>query len=225
MKKVLILVTASLLSLSAFAQTLDYKKGEDVSGKLADSIKYYLPQFTRGNILYKDGSRSTGIVNITTFNQSVHYKAEDGQIMNIADIESVASVSVGRHLFIRYKSLFYELTAQNGSIYLASNKTLYFLDEQKPGAYGTASPTSAVTSYTSIDYNGENREIGGNHSTKYKYRHTPWLYNSKSFIRPSKKNFIKLFPAKAAEIEAYCQANRVDFDDYYSVLNLFNAIK
>ena len=223
-------LTLSLFALFSYseraaAQSIDFTRGEDVTGKIADSLKYILPEFSHGLLSYRDGSKSQGLFNVATYNQSIHFKKRDGTIMELAGIDEVERLIADKRVFIRDNSTFYELLEERERVAIALSRELKFMEADKPGAYGTASPTASVTSYTSIEYNGESHSIGINLSAKYRYKETLWLYNGKSLIKPSKKNLIKLLPGRREEIELYCKENGTEFGNYQWLRKLFNSLK
>ena len=218
MKKVILSLCAfCLLALSVRAQSAQ----ADFEASLPDSVKYVMPAFGPGNILYKDGGFSRGSFNICTVDNTLRYIDTDKSEKVLADPSQVESVSISGVLFLHVQNMYLGVVGDYDDVLLCVQKRLVF-DDRKAGAYGTSSATSSIKTVGSSTDNGSTFRFS---NVKYDVKETPYLYKKGRIHVPSKKTLTKLFPAKKAEVEAYLQENRVEFSDYRQVEALLEKIK
>ena len=61
MKRTLIIILTACFAISTQAQNvIQHKKGEDMTQYMLDSVKYVLPDFTAGIVIFKDGRTANG---------------------------------------------------------------------------------------------------------------------------------------------------------------------
>ena len=218
MKKLFLSLCAfCLLALSAGAQSAQ----ADFEATLPDSVKYVMPAFGPGNILYKDGGYSRGSFNICTVDNTLRYKDTDESEKVLADPSQVESVSISGVLFLHVQNMYLGVVGDYDDVLLCVEKRLVF-DDRKVGAYGTTSATSSIRTVGASTESGSTFRFS---NVKYEVRETPYLYKKGRLQVPSKKALSKLFPAKKAEIEAYLEENRVEFSDYQQVEALLEKLK
>lgn len=205
------------MALSAGAQSAQ----ADFEATLPDSVKYVMPAFGPGNILYKDGGFSRGSFNICTVDNTLRYIDTDESEKVLADPSQVESVSISGVLFLHTQNMYLGVVGDYDDILLCVEKRMVF-DDKKVGAYGTTSATSSIRTVGASTDNGSTFRFS---NVKYQIKETPYLYKKGRVHFPSKKNLIKLFPAKKADIEAYLESNRVDFSDYRQVEALLDQLK
>ena len=87
MKKIISLILA--LTIGNIALSGQSAQG-DFEKQLPDSVKYYLPEFMEGRIIYKDGGFSTGRFNISTLDQTIRYMDSDEKVMGTTLVSAVA---------------------------------------------------------------------------------------------------------------------------------------
>ena len=91
MKKIISLILA--LTIGNIALSGQSAQG-DFEKQLPDSVKYYLPEFMEGRIIYKDGGFSTGRFNISTLDQTIRYMDSDEKVMGIKDNASLTGLQL-----------------------------------------------------------------------------------------------------------------------------------
>jgi len=218
MKQVILSLCAfCLLALNAGAQSAQ----ADFEASLPDSVKYVMPAFGPGNILYKDGGYSRGSFNICAVDNTLRYIDTDESEKVLADPSQVESVSISGVLFLHVQSMYLGVVGDYDDVLLCVEKRLVF-DDRKAGAYGTSSATSSISTVGASTESGSTFRFS---NVKYDVKETPYLYKKGRIYVPSKKTLTKLFPAKKAEIEALLQENRVEFSDYRQVEALLEKIK
>lgn len=218
MKQVILTLCAfCLMALSAGAQSAQ----AEFEASLPDSVKYVMPAFGPGNILYKDGGYSRGSFNICTVDNTLRYIDTDESEKVLADPSQVETVSISGVLFLHSQSMYLGVVGDYDDVLLCVNKHLVF-DDRKAGAYGTSSATSSIRTVGASTDNGSTFRFS---NVKYEVKETPYLYKKGRVYVPSKKTLTKLFPAKKADIESFLQENLVDFSDYRQVEALMEKVK
>ena len=99
---ILSLCAFCLLALSAGAQSAQ----ADFEASLPDTVKYVMPAFGPGNILYKDGGFSRGSFNICTVDNTLRYIDTDESEKVLADPSQVESVSISGVLFLHTQNMY-----------------------------------------------------------------------------------------------------------------------
>ncbi|HKM13229.1 MAG TPA: hypothetical protein PL115_03935 [Bacteroidales bacterium] len=226
MKRILIIILTAFFALNTQAQNvIQHKKGEDMSQYMLDSVKYVLPDFTAGVVIFKDGRTANGPLNISTISQKLLFISPEGEIQEVLNQNSIDRVSVKGHSFVQSKQGFIELLDMVDDVILGSVKRVKFLESEKKGAFGTTSETTSVTSISSISTEGQRYELAQNVKTPFTYRVTPYLGRNGKFSYATKKYMLKCFPSKKNEIETYLKENKVDFENLEDVRALFEYLK
>ena len=219
MKRIMLALTAALLGFWALdAQTL--QSGFEAS--LPDSVKYFLPEFAQGRIVYKDGGFSTGTFNISTLDQTLRY-IEDGKEMSLDRNLAVDRVFIGNHLFIKHLNEYLCVSESVGDVFLCVGRQ-FRLNDTKKGAYGSASATSNIKEVGQMEgASGELYNLKG--FPNFKIVEVPYLLKDNKVSRPTRKQIRKLLPEKAGEIDSYLEGKQFNFDSFEQMLGLFQAIK
>ncbi len=218
MKKCFIsLCTFCLMAVNAGAQSAQ----AEFEATLPDSVKYVIPAFGPGSILYKDGGFSRGSFNICTLDNTLRYIDTDQSEKVLADPSQVESVSISNVLFLHVNNMYLGVVKDFGEVLLCVEKRLVF-DDRKTGAYGTSSATTSIRTVGTSTEGGSTFRFS---KVKYEVKESPYLYKKKRIYVPSKKTLVKLFPDKKADIEAYVQESRVDFSDFRQVEALLEKIR
>ncbi len=198
---------------------------DDLNAKMLDSVKYYLPEFKSGAIAFNNGEISRGVLNVSTVTQRVMFVDTEGKILELADNNNVKLMSVGRVTFVKFREKFVQIVKSIPSLDLGVTKKVTFLEAEKPGAYGTASVTASVQSYSSYSTMGENFKLDENITTPFIYNEYLYLHRNGKFYSPDLKTFKKLYPDKKEAIEAYVSENKVHFDSLDDVSALMDFLK
>lgn len=191
--------------------------------QLPDSVKYYLPEFKEGRIIYKDGGFSTAKFNISTLDQTLRYMDSDGKVMGIKDNNSVDRAFIGGSIFLRYRSYYLALSMDIGDVYLCATRRLQFGD-QKKGAFGSESSTSNIKEVKKVEGSGGMiYDLNGKQT--YEVKIIPFIYRKHVAYAPTKKLLLKLFKDKTDLINNYVETHKVNFNDFDQVYDLMSAIK
>ncbi|MDO4825925.1 MAG: hypothetical protein Q4B16_00015 [Bacteroidia bacterium] len=220
MKSFLAAATLTLLSLIPLGAQSSQK---DFEKNLPDSVKYYLPSFGQGRVVYKDGQFSNGRFNISTIDQSLRFLDESGNVMALSDAGSVDRVSIDGMLFIKYQNSFMAFSMDIGDVYLCASRRIEFKDSKK-GAFGLESSTTNIKEARKIEgYGGQIFDLDGN--LNYTVKLYPFIYKNKVAYVPSRRLILRTFKDRTEKIEAYLAEHDVNFSDFDQVYTLLAAIK
>ena len=223
-KPLFLLLLLCCTTLSAQDNVVSHKRGEDLQQYLLDSIKFVVPDFKSGVIVFNDGTFSRGPINISTIEQRIYFISPEGEYQVLTNEDQVARATIYNRTFIKSKYGYVELVRNDGDVALGAVRRTSFFETEKQGAYGMASQTTSVTTIGSLQTNGTMYTIGVDQKTPFKYKVIPYLYKDGKVLMTTKKNFQKCFPAKKAEIDAYLKDNSVNFEDMEDVTGLYNAL-
>lgn len=218
--KRLLFILLLCLSLASLAQNSSMQAKFEAT--LPDSVKYVMPAFRPGRVVYKNGEYSNGVFNISTIDQSLRFM-QDGQELAVADLDDVDRVTIGGVLFFRQQNGFFGIVEQAGDVCLCVERRMLF-DDTKSGAYGRRSSTTNIKEMQSLHSDqGVDFDLSG--EVRYTIQERALLYRNGKMYYPGKRQFIKLFPDKKDTIEAWTGDNKLDQDDYNSILALFSLLK
>ena len=215
MKRLLISAFAILVAYTAFAQDDDL-----------DSLFYVRPAFTHGIVYMQDGGIQQGNINICNIDQSIRFIDPAGDTLVMEGCEAAVKVTLDKITYYRFRDCFTEMVDFNGTTALGVQRQTVQIENSKAGGF-TSSATSSVESY-GVDamtglYYKHIEMIPEN--WKYTCRYVLYDTANNKFYTATKKNFLKMFPAKKDIIEAFCGKDKAALDDPERVKELFNKMK
>ncbi len=188
---------------------------------LPDSVKYVYPEFQSGLVILKDGNRTNGKFNISTWQQELLFIDNDGNIQALADNTQVDRVTIGGRLFFYDKMSYIGVDDIAGDVMLCSCRKLIF-DDAKEGAYGMKSSTIASQSISMTNNNGS--LVHYTPDTEHWLKDEPYIYRKNKFQIPTPKVILKAFPDHADAIEAYIDDNKLNVSALEDLKTLFTYI-
>ncbi|MBQ0024533.1 MAG: hypothetical protein KBT00_02245 [Bacteroidales bacterium] len=216
-------ILLALSSLSCFGQSVQ----KNLTKAEFDSVKYFCPDFEAGIVVFNDGAKENGAVNIDAMDQKVMFVSDDGQKKVLTNNNSVDRVIIGRRVFYFRGGKFIELVDFNGEAGLGKSLTVTLIESQTKGAYGYVSQTTSIKQVSSIyDGSGQYYDTNERDMINVIIKNVPYIFRDGKFTRASKKLMLKSFPDKKQAIGEYLEASSVDFENYEQVEKLYNtAIK
>lgn len=221
MRKTLLALLLVALASGLHAQVIQ----NDVSKAEFDTIQFVCPTFQSGFVFFKDGSRENGAVNIDALFQKVVFISEGGEKKTLSNNDSVDRVIIGKRMFFYRMGKFIELVDTDGEKGLGKVNTISLIEDQKKGAFGMVSETTSIKQVGSLYNEGQFYDMKDFQRINYIQKFMPYLFDNGKFSRVTKKSFIKAYSDRKKEIEAYLDANNVDFESYEDVEKLYNSIK
>ncbi|MCE5175372.1 MAG: hypothetical protein ABFC90_06050 [Bacteroidales bacterium] len=177
-----------------------------------DNNGYLFPDFMQGTVLFKNGGVEPAMLNYNYITRLMLLKNDKGQMLEFSDLSSIVAIDIDNRVFIKGKNnaFFEQVSAGNGYYYIQWFGKI--VSQEKAGAYGTYSSTSAVTTYSTI--NADNKVIQLKLGERVKTEKNCKFYLK---VNDSFKNFDsartlgKLFKGHEAEIEKFVAEQKIDF--------------
>ena len=140
---------------------------------------------------------------------------------NDADLLQVNFTDVS---FVHAEHVFYRLYPVSNAAYVAVKRDVTVMTDTKRSSYGMDSQTTAVQEIGVIDAGGHVVNFNDIREYPYQLTETAFLYRNGRIVPFSKKNCLKSFPMKKAEIEAwFAEHKKADATDIRMVLGQCKA--
>ena len=203
-------------------QMIEASSGEDLSGKVSTSMRYLLPEFTDGQVFFKNSFLSTGKLNYNVLVGEMQFLENDE--VRALETKDIAVVKIDDRLFFPYRGNEFSeelLSAYTYKLRVRSKGSISPF--AKKGAYGTTSSTSSITSYTSVSgSDGQLYNLSVAEDVLVTVRNFYYLVgeNGKYLQITNIKSFTKQFPAFRNQIEAFARENKIRFDNKDDLIRL-----
>lgn len=156
MKAPLLLLFALVYSTGLFAQntaSVTVKAGSKIRDVLTTADVFYYPQFTKGKVFFRDGSKAEAKLNYSCLVDEIHFIDPKGDTLALADEKTIKFIVIDSDSFY-YDDGYVRRIAGSDVAKLAVKQVWVVGDTRKIGAYNTANTTSSITSYTSYTERG-----------------------------------------------------------------------
>ena len=167
------------------------------------------PDYQQGFVYFKDGRRSSVLLNYNTEVEEMLYK-KDSIAWAIANPEEIAVIDIQGDKFVYFKrKVFYQLVETGlGTLYIEWKSVV--VSQGKASGYGGYSSTAAISSYSSIREGGTITKLSPNEKFTIQPGNRYWIKNKKGkYMNVTTLSLIqKNFPDK--DIKTYCQKNKLD---------------
>ena len=206
-----------LLTLAALALSSTFLNAQVNVGIPAD-VFYLMPEMTSGTLRFQDRSVN-GKFNICAVDQSLRFLNEKGVELALDNDEELLQVTFPNVSFIHADHAFYRLYPVSNAAYVAVKRDVTVMTDTKRASYGMDSQTTAVQEVGVLDAGGH--VINFNDVREYPYQMTEmaFLYRNGRIVPFSKRNCLKCFPQKKAEIEAwFAEHKKVNATDIDTVI-------
>lgn len=200
-----IYLTLLCCSFSLFAQ-------EEIYGS-----RLVLPMFEQGTVIFKNGSRSSALLNYDMVMQEMLFLDADSTVLVIANPSEVLAVIIGGRRFVptSSKSVFYEEIQAGAACFYVQQRAV-ILSEGKASGYGGYSQTASVTSYGVFQDQsmGQIAKLKSDEKFKLKKETLYYLQSGKNYkIFSSAKSLGKLFKGQESKIEAFAKEQSISFSN------------
>jgi hypothetical protein len=217
MKKMVIFISVSLI----FAISSGHAKADD-----GDSVKAFLfPQFEKGYVVLKEGNAQLPAqLNYDLVEERMLY-IEDENAMNELSAEAVTVVVIGGRAFFptgKNQSFYERIETGNNKEYYVSHKTKA-LSKGKAAGYGSYSQTASVSGLAVTNSRGSVFLLGPEEKIDGIDESAAFIKNGKKFEKiNSLKSLVKFFKSHQAEIEAYSNENKTNFNKIENVKTIID---
>ena len=212
MKRILICTLFFLLS--AFGLLAQVNAG------IPADVFYLMPEMTQGTLRFKDRFVN-GKFNICAVDQTLRFLDEKGTEMALDNDGDLLQVRFDDVSFLHAEGAFYRLYPVSEAAYVAVKRDVRVMTDTKASAYGMSSSTTAVQEVGLVQAEGHLVSFNDARQYPYKMTETAFLYRNGYIVRFNKKNCLKCFPFKKAEVEAwFADHKKVDPSDVQMVIDL-----
>ena len=229
MKPILLLffILISYTNLSAQDSTyITIKSGDIVQEGLSSADMYYYPQFTKGVVFFKNGTKATAKLNYTRLFDQMLFIDGKGDTLALAEEKTIKFIAFALDTFY-YDEGYVRIIADNDFVKLAEKQIWVVADIRKPGPHNTSTSTIGVTSVRTFRQGNDavrnpltlDEDIVLRKETHYYFGDE---YNH--FARAGKKGLFELFNKKQRSIENYLKENKVNFDKKDDIEKLYQFI-
>ena len=212
MKKTLLIGLFALMGLCANLHAQDAVQG------VPANVFYLMPQMGQGTVTLKGKGGINGKYNICAIDNTVRFKDKNGTELALEDDGSLMQVIIEGVTFVPVNGVFYRLEKLNDDIRLAIRRDVNLMTDSKVASYGMESNTTAVQDIMGINSDGRTLTFDEVKDIPYRMVEEASLYRNSEIIPVNKKNCIKCFPEKKAEIEAWFKEHKkIDSTDVKAV--------
>ena len=205
--------------LFALVLAVPYMRAQVNAGIPAD-VFYLMPEMTQGTLRFKDRNVS-GKFNICAVDQTLRFLNEKGVELALDNDGDLMQVNFGDTMFLHAEGAFYRLYPVSDAAYVAVKRDVTIRTDTKSSSYGMASSTTAVEEVGLVQGDGHLVSFNDARQYPYKMTETAYLYRNGYLVRWNKKNCVKCFPFKKADIEAwFAEHKKADATDIDTVLAL-----
>jgi hypothetical protein len=217
----------SYTSLSAQDSTyITIKSGDIIQEGLSSAEMYYYPQFTKGEVFFKGGTKAKARMNYTRLFDQMLFIDVKGDTLALANEPTIKFIAFDQDTFY-YDEGYVRIIADNHSVKLAEKQIWVMADIRKPGPHNTTTSTIGVTSVRTFRQGNDavrnpltlDEDIVLRKETDYYFGDE---YNH--FARAGKKGLYELFNKKQRSIENYLKENKVNFDKKDDIEKLFQFL-
>ena len=189
-----------------------------------DSLRYILPEFKAGIVVYTDNHYGRGMVNISPLDQQVYCISDRGDTLVVEDNSSISKASMGGRTFFKWNNSFVEIVHSHGELGIGVIRSTAKVDNAKIGAFGTVDRLSSIETYSHNESSGTFRTSIIDNPLNYVYVLTPCLCKGGRYYDVTRKSFQKLFPSKKDYIESVWRERKMDVKNMDEVKAFFDEL-
>ena len=194
--------------------------GAQANAGIPADVFYLMPEMTQGTLLFKDRNVN-GKFNICAVDQTLRFLDEKGVELALDNDGDLQQVNFPDVTFLHAEGAFYRLYPVSDAAYVAVKRDVTVMTDTKSSSYGMTSSTTAVEEIGMVQSDGHLVSFNDARQYPYKMTETAYLYRNGYLVRWNKKNCIKCFPFKKAEIEAwFAEHKKYDETNVQMVLDL-----
>ena len=199
MNRILSLLAALTLS----ASLLD---AQEAIGIPAD-VFYLMPKMAQGTLLFREKPPVTGQFNICAVDNTVRFK-DKGTELAMEEDESLLEVIIDGVPFLHRDGTFYRLYAVTDEAFIAVKRDVVIMNDTRMASYGMESNTTAVETIDTFNLTGRTLDLSDMKDVPYRMSETAAFYRKGAILPLTKRNCLKCFPTRKADIEAWFDANK-----------------
>jgi hypothetical protein len=205
-------------------QTVTVKAGYKINEVLSLADIFYYPQFKKGRVAFRDGSKAEAKLNFNCFTGEMQFINPSGDTLALADEKDTRYIAIESDTFY-YDDGYVRLTQNTPVVKLAAREMWMMADVKKVGAFDIPTKNTGIESLKTITQNEKSYELAIKEDILLKKVEQYYLgdrYNH--FVRATKKNVLQLFPKQEKRIQQYLKENDINFTRKEDLLKLIGFI-
>jgi hypothetical protein len=227
MKKIILFfISILIIHLSLSAQNSEFitvKAGNKILDYFPIPVRYRYPEFTSGQVLFKNGMVNTSRLNYNFLIDEIEF-IQSRDTLAIIKKKDIRLIVVAADTFLFDNGYLEQI--HGGQVKVGLRQRIKLKEVQKKDSYGTSSSGSASNSYGLLPSQGNFYKLVPNEDMLFQktleyYLATP----SSGFVPFKKKSVLQLFPQKTDEIKLYLKSNKVDFDSRDDLLRFADFLR
>ncbi|MEO5945066.1 MAG: hypothetical protein ABIP30_13500 [Ferruginibacter sp.] len=208
--------------------TIFIAAGQAPSEMLTFQKIFKYPHFIEGNIFFKDGSTTNAPLNYNYLLGEIMFISPKSDTLAIAknQMSNLKTVIIGSDTFL-YLHQYVELVTQNQPCKLLQSQRFKVIRREKIGAYNQPSATTAIDSYETFSptYGVPEINLKIRENITLSLRTNYYFGNDNNLLLPAnRKNIYKVYPQKKGLIDAYLNANTVNYNSGNDLIKLFTYL-
>jgi hypothetical protein len=173
------------------------------------------PQFEQGTVIFRNGSRSSALLNYNMVQEEMLFKDANGTVLAIANPLDVAVVLIGERRFLpaSSKGAFYEeIKTETGSFFVQRKASI--VSAGKRSAYGGYSQTTSISTVNSLysGVSGQVTELTPDEKFNIRTVSSYYLLSGNNFRKfSSARDLGRLFRGQQSKIEEFAREHSINF--------------
>jgi hypothetical protein len=183
------------------------------------SPQFLFPEFIKGEVVLKNGQKQYALMNYNTVSEKMTYMQGE-KIYDMIDIDKIDTIKIYQSKFIPAGQIFHEVLVKGNTPLFVQHKG-DLIPPGKPVGYGGTSQVASSTYLTSVGLSSGYYNLELPSDFEVKLNPVFWITRNgtpESFV--TEKQFLKLFPEKAAELKKHIKQFRIKFDRIPDVMRL-----
>jgi len=195
--------------------------GENIIEVIPQKELYISPGFQQGVVYFKDGAKSSAMLNYHLVFQEMHFIDAKGDTLSLLNPAEISSISIGKDQFYYEGKRYVRLDTIVGGVKLASAVFFAVLKKQKMGAYGNTTDGAAGSMNSFVTLNNSKLELVPQSVTTIALQNIFFLGNRFSqFLPVNKKNIFSFYNKKETELNEFLKKTSLNYSSRQDILNL-----
>lgn len=197
---------------------LPCRSGAQTTSK-GEMPQYLFPSFVKCDVLMKSGQVNTPVMNFNLVSGKMVFLSNNNYY-DMTNPEAVDTVYLNGSKFIPSGKSFYEVLI-SGPVSLFVHHKGMLSPPGKPVGYGGTSQVASVTYISSIELSGMQVNLTLPADYTVTTDNIYWIREGEKWSDFSnEKQFLAIFPDKAAQLKAFIKKNKLKFDKYPDLIDL-----
>lgn len=224
MRKILFAIISGICFFSVSAQKAKryiIQPGENMVNMIPVTEMYQYPQFQKGFVYFKDGTKSVAPLNYNLLQEEFYFIDPKGDTLTLINPEEVRSVMIGNDQFYYSNKRFLKLDTVIGDVELLNATFFTTLNKKKVGAYGTTTEEGTAFSSYFVMPNESKLDLIPQVVTTVACRQSLFLSRKFDQFRiVTRSNLFLVYDKKKELLKSYLKNNKVNLSSRQDVLNL-----